>query len=46
MRNTGQTISEYAIADLMSRLRAYDVLDHKLVGETVPAWGDILPVAS
>jgi hypothetical protein len=46
MRNTGQSISEYALADLMSRLRAYEVLDHKLVGEAVPAWGDILPVAS
>lgn len=46
MRNTGQPISEYAFADMMSRLRGYEVLDHKLVGESVPAWGDVYPVAS
>lgn len=46
MRNTGQPITEYALGDLMSRLRGYEVLDHKLVGESVHAWGDVFPVAS
>lgn len=46
MRNTGQPVSEYALADMMSRLHGYEVLDHKLVGESVPAWGDVYPVAS